>query len=39
MHVVAPKGVSTCRTKGPKDERNERTRDKVVASGSLKRKI
>ena len=36
MHVVAPKGVSTCRSKGPKDVWIERTYDYVVASGSLK---
>ena len=39
MHVVAPKGVSTCRSKGPEDVWIERTYDYVVASGSLKGKI
>ena len=39
MHVVAPKGASTCRSKGPKDVWFERTYDCVVASGSLKGKI
>ena len=39
MHVVALRGVSTCRSKGPKDEWIERTNDYVIASGSLKGKI
>ena len=39
IHMVAPKGVSTCRSKGPKDVWIERTYDYVVASGSLKGKI
>ena len=39
MHVVAPKGASTCRSKGPKEEWIERTYDYVVASGSLQGKI
>ena len=34
--VVAPQGVSTCRSKGPEDVWIERTYDYVVASGSLK---
>ena len=36
MHVVAPKEVSTCRSKGLEDVWIERTYDFVVASGSLK---
>ena len=36
--MVAPKGASTCRSKGPKDVWIERTYDYVVASGSLKGK-
>ena len=39
MHVVVPKGVSTCRSKGPKDVWIERTYDYVEANGSLKGKI
>ena len=39
MHVVAPKGVSTCRSKGPKEVWIERTYDYVVASGSLKENL
>ena len=39
MHVVAPKGVSTCRSKGPQDVWIQRTYDYVVASGSFKGKI
>ena len=39
MHVVAPQGASTCRSKGPKDVWIERPYDCVVASGGLKRKI
>ena len=39
MHVVAPKGASTCRSKGPKDVWIERTFDYVVARGSFKGKI
>ena len=39
MHVVAPKGASTCRSKGPKGEWIERTYDCVIACGSLKGKI
>ena len=34
MHVVAPKGASTCRSKGPKWI--ARTNDYVIASGSPK---
>ena len=39
MHVVALKGVSTCRSKGPKDVWIERTNDYATASGSLKERI
>ena len=39
MHVVVPKGASTCRSKGPKDVWFERTYDYVVARGSLKGRI
>ena len=39
MHVVAPKGQSTCRSKSPKGEQIERTNDYVIASGCLKGKI
>ena len=39
MHLAAPKGLSTCRSKGPKELWIERTYDYVVASGSLKGKI
>ena len=38
MHV-APQGVSTCRSKGTKKVRIERTSDSVVASASLKGQI
>ena len=37
--MVAPNGVSTCRSKGPEDVWLERTCDYVVASGSLKGNI
>ena len=36
MHVVDPKGVSMCRSKGRGDVWIERTYDSVVASGCLK---
>ena len=39
MHVVALKGVSTCRSKGPKYVGIERTYDYVVASGRPKGKF
>ena len=38
MHVVAPKEVSTCRSKGPQGEWTERTSDCVIACNSLKGK-
>ena len=37
--MVAPKGASTCRSKGPKDVWIEGTYDCEVASGSLRGKI
>ena len=39
VHVVAPRGASTCRSKGPKDEWIERPYDYGDANGSLKGKI
>ena len=40
MFTEAPeKGISACRSKGPKSEATERTYDCVIASGSLQGKI
>ena len=39
MHAVAPKEVSTCRSKGSKGEWTERTYDFVIACNSLKGNI
>ena len=39
MHVIAPEGVSTCRSKNAKGEWVEKVYDYVVACGSLKGRI
>ena len=39
MHVIAPAGVSTCRSKNAKGERVEKVYDSVKACSSLKGKI
>ena len=39
MHVLASNGVSTCRSKGPKGERVEKTYDHVITCNGFRRKI
>ena len=39
MHVIAPEGVSTCRSKNVKGERVEKVYDNVIACSSLKGRI
>ena len=39
MHVIAPEGVSTCRSKNAKGEWVEKVYDCVIASSSLKGNI